>query len=196
MITLQLKSSKDVKSFRLTCKRTNRALATEVLRRITVNVNKETFEKELCKLRYLAEGCCLIQGIRQVDIKSLSPDLDPYIEWPSLDTKRGAASEEEELRKCLYNTLSSLKNVRTVRCVFHELFLHTIFTNFPDNLSTDGHQIIKTKNGLKLLPWMPLKHSTISKVFTSNCNIAESKYRFTFSLHCDTYLCTTVMRGN
>ena len=94
-----------------------------------MNVNKETFEKELCKLRYLAEGCLLIRGIRQVDIKSLSPDLDPNIEWPVLDTKGGAAlEEEEELRKCLYNALSSLKNIRTVRCVISELFLDTIFT--------------------------------------------------------------------
>ena len=124
---MQLKSNEDIKSFRLTCKQTNQALATEALCRISVNVNKETFEKELSKLRYLAEGCLLFRGIRHVDIVSLSPDLDPNIESPVLDTKGGAALEEEELRKYLYNGLSSLKNVRTVRCVFHELFLDTIF---------------------------------------------------------------------
>ena len=83
---LQLESNKDIKSFRLTCRQTSQALATEVLRRITVNVNKETFEKELCKLRYLAEGRLLTWGIRQVDIKLHLPDLD--LKWPGVRHKR------------------------------------------------------------------------------------------------------------
>ena len=176
MITLQLNSNEDIKSFRLTCKKTNQALATEALRRITVNVNKETFENELCKLRYLAEGCLLIPVIRQVDIKSLSPDQDPHIEWPVLNTKGGAASEEEELRKYLYNALSSLKNVRTVRCVFHELFLDTIFTKFIDRWTPgpqDGEwaqiaavDAIKTFHNLQCLH-IELQHCRIEIPFHS-----------------------------
>lgn len=126
LITLQLKSIEDIKSFRLTCKQTDQALATEVLHRISVNVNKETLEKELCKLQYLAErssSSLSIKGIRQVDIKSLSPDLDPKNPWAlRISAEGGAAKEleyhEQELKNCLYNALSSLTTVRTIRCVF------------------------------------------------------------------------------
>ena len=82
------------------------------------------YEKELCKLQYLAQGCLSTLGIRQVDIKSLSPTLDSDA-WRLTPSTEGEAALEQELKKCLFNSLSSLKNVRTVRCVFHELFLNT-----------------------------------------------------------------------
>lgn len=100
-------------------------LATDLLRRITVDINTETFERELRKLQYLASAALkgsssrlAIQGIREIDIKSLSPALNPkeYWSWqnnPGLETLH----YEAILKKCLYKALSSLTTVRTIRCV-------------------------------------------------------------------------------
>ncbi|KAF8804189.1 hypothetical protein BYT27DRAFT_7302269 [Phlegmacium glaucopus] len=118
-ISHELKSIEDVKSFRLTCKQTGQALASEVLRCITINIKEETFERELRKLQHLAsasEGSSSRLMIQQVDIGSLSPALNP--EEPCAT----AAAEtleyyEEELKKCLYNALSSLTTARTVKWI-------------------------------------------------------------------------------
>ena len=124
-------SIEDVKSFRLTCKQTGEALATEVLRHITININAETSERELAKLQYLASTAeassshhsKAIQGIRQLDIRSLSPVLHSKALEASAEGDAAAAKAlkyyEEQLKKCLFNALSSLTTtVRTVRCVF------------------------------------------------------------------------------
>ena len=108
----QLESIEDTKSFRLTCKHMDQALAPEMLHCITVDINENNCEKELRKLQYFAErssSCRTIQGIKQLIIKELSPGHE----------------KEEELKKCLYKALSSLTTVRTVRCIFHERFLST-----------------------------------------------------------------------
>ncbi|KAF8804188.1 hypothetical protein BYT27DRAFT_6712086 [Phlegmacium glaucopus] len=169
-ISHELKSIEDVKSFRLTCKQTGEALATEVLRHITVNINEETYEGELRKLQYLASAAegsssCLmiIRGIRQVDIESLSPAINPKlprefceIEYvPSetegftlamqkfwrADMKSVVAAEtleyyEEELKKCLHNALSSLTTVRAVRWVPAEKDSEWAQTTVLDALKT------------------------------------------------------------
>lgn len=124
-----MRSIEDIKSFRLTCTQTGQALATEVLHRITVNINTETSEKELAKLRYLvsaAEGKTsglTVQGIRLVDIKSLSPALNPKEPWDianfeesQFEIAEAIEYYEKELKSCLYRALSSLKTVRAVRC--------------------------------------------------------------------------------
>jgi hypothetical protein len=155
---LQLQSIEDIKSLRLTCAQTGQALATEVLRRITVNINVDTYERELSKLQYLASATkrspsiLAIQGIRQLDIESLSPALNPREPWACLDSERDAdAAEEleyyeEELKKCLYKALSSLTTVKTVRWVpaaKDSEWAHTIVMNaiksFPNlqNLSVE-----------------------------------------------------------
>ena len=97
-----------------------------------MNVNTETAEKELSKLHYLvsaAEGsssCLAVHGIRQVDIKSLSPALNPKEPWDIEDLEENQFEivqtfdyYERELKKCLYSALSSLRTVRTIRCVFY-----------------------------------------------------------------------------
>ena len=134
---MQSRSIEDTKSLRLTCKQMDQTLATEVLHCITVDINGETFEREWSKLQYFAErsSCRLIQGIRRVGIKSLSfPVLDsesPGALRESVENVETAFEYcEEELKKCLYNALSSLTTVRTVRCVSHELFLNAVFCNF------------------------------------------------------------------
>jgi len=107
------------------------ALATEVLRHITININTETSERELAKLQYLASTVEAssphhsksIQGIKQLDIGSLSPVLHSRALEASAEGDAAAAEAlkyyEEQLKNCLFNALSSLaKTVRTVRCVF------------------------------------------------------------------------------
>ena len=87
----------------------------------------DTYERELSKLQYLASATkgspslLAIQGIRQLDIESLSPALNPKEPWPCVVSEPDAdAAEdleyyEEELKKCLYKALSSLRTVKTVR---------------------------------------------------------------------------------
>lgn len=69
-----------------------------------------------------------VQGIRQVDIKSLSPALNPKEPWDVTGISDWEDNQfeivqtfdyyEKELKKCLYRALSSLTTVKTVRCVF------------------------------------------------------------------------------
>ena len=54
-----------------------------------------------------------------------SPALYPHNPWVRTPDGEGVA-ETEELKKYLHNALSSLTNVRSVRCVFYELLLNTL----------------------------------------------------------------------
>ena len=119
-----MKSIEDIKSFRLSCKQTAQALASEVLHHITVNITTETSARELSKLQYFAseaEGSSIVRlGIQQLDIKSL---------FPSLGFVGETYDSEAELQKCLYKALSSLTAVRTVKYVYM-FFLNTFVSFF------------------------------------------------------------------
>ena len=142
----------DIKSFRLTSKQMDRALAAEVLWCITVDINQETFERELCKLEYFAAGSSSCRLVRRIVIRSLSPpSIDPWA--PMVRTKRKKrAAQTEKLKKCLYTALSSLTTVRTVRCVSVSILC---FVTFVHNVSTGGYLVSQTANGLRMLSWMP-----------------------------------------
>ena len=116
-----MKSIEDIKSFRLACKQTAQALASEVLHHITVNITTETSARELSKLQYFAseaEGSSIVRlGIQQLDIKSLFITLG-----------FGGEACDAELQKCLYKALSSLTAVRTVKYVY--MFFLNNFLSF------------------------------------------------------------------
>jgi hypothetical protein len=130
-----LKSIEDIKSFRLACKQTAHALASEVLYHITVYITTETSSRELSKLQYFtseAEGSSIVRlAIQLLDIKSLFLSLnfggesdDATANWTLLET----LSYEAELQKCLYRALSSLTAVRTVKYVY--IFFLNTFVSF------------------------------------------------------------------
>jgi hypothetical protein len=134
-----LKSIEDIKSFRLACKQTAQALASEVLHHITVNITTETSARELSKLQYFAseaEGSSIVRlAIQQLDIKSLFLSLNLGGETDAEEDDAMAnrrlletLSYEAELQKCLYKALSSLTAVRTVKYVY-TFFLNT-FVSF------------------------------------------------------------------
>ena len=103
-----------------------------------MNITTRTSGKELSKLQYLASAAQgssprpAIQGIRQVHIRSLSFNWhmkgvefsDEEDDTPVDRTLLEKLCYEMELKQCLYNALSSLTTVKTVRCI---LFFNPLF---------------------------------------------------------------------
>src|SRR5882757_9367793 len=122
----------DVKSLRLSCKASNHILADQVLHSITINIRKSTVDKDIHKLQCLATRPCASatsHATHELIIGSLSPGYDPNsrytaggdddhfdFELISLEKEPQPAPKallaEDEMKKFLFDALSSFQNVR------------------------------------------------------------------------------------
>ncbi|KAF8152267.1 hypothetical protein B0H34DRAFT_677656 [Crassisporium funariophilum] len=121
----------DVKNLRLACRHLGQLLATQVLRVIYINHKKDQIDKDLEKLRALATKAGVTStGTQELIIRSLTPGRDPewkgftyqqvngeYVPNPEPEDPPEVALAEENMKMYLYDSLCSLKNLRTVRWV-------------------------------------------------------------------------------
>ncbi|KAF8152365.1 hypothetical protein B0H34DRAFT_724892 [Crassisporium funariophilum] len=139
---------KDIKELRLTCKHLSESLAAHALRSITVDLSKIEIEKGLWKLQMLAtDACAALRETVELNIASLSPGPaevskdangqcveQPEPEDP--DPSSGTAVAEVDMKVLLYDALSSLKSVRSVKWDPGAEDQGWIFTTVMDALRT------------------------------------------------------------
>ncbi|KAF8953674.1 hypothetical protein BDZ97DRAFT_1679083, partial [Flammula alnicola] len=159
----------DVKQLRLTCKELGELLRPQVFRVLSINVTRNTLEDDVSKLRTLATtNYPASYGTRILYIRSLSPSYDPSYRGPVWKHVEGewiaeaqaedppeVARAEEEVKRYLFNAISSLKGVQTVGWITHR---------------KDDENAQKTvMDALKTLPNLRCLHVTIP-----NCKIPLS----------------------
>ncbi|KAF8152366.1 hypothetical protein B0H34DRAFT_114298 [Crassisporium funariophilum] len=137
---------KDIKGLRLTCKQLSGLLAARVFRLFSINLDKNKIQEDISKLRTLAtEACAVSSETVELNIASLSPGRDPQYgfaageQWIGVTEPKDSLEvtvAEEDMKVYLYDALSSLKSVRTVRwdpCVKDKAW---IFNTVLDALRT------------------------------------------------------------
>ena len=165
----------DVKSLRLTCRASNEILAAQVLHSITINMKKSSLDEDMHKLQCWATepcACATSHATHELTIKSLSPGYDPSrrlwfvgdddinnFEVSTLETEPQPSAEtllvEDEMKKFLFDALSSFQNVQSVLYViFHAVYslLKIVFRYY---LIVDGSLSWTTELGFRPLSWMP-----------------------------------------